>query len=70
MKTVKYKGLTYDVPEGTKSMATDANGEVYAHPVKPYVQRDIWYASKRGVEQESTRVYPKDWKDSLVEIEE
>ena len=42
MKTVKYRGNEYNIPEWVSYIATDENGGVWGFEDKPYSSRGYW----------------------------
>jgi len=75
MKTIKYMGREYEVPDWAKFIATDEDGPTFVFSHKPGLYGNVWLlAGLPALETKWARVGGEDgdlwdnWKDSLVEI--
>lgn len=66
MKTVKFEGQEYEVPEWCHWMARDEGGQVYAFEIQPYLNQAT-FRTESGNVCEVTPTIP-DWRESKVKV--
>lgn len=66
MKTINYRGMTFEVEDHFKYVATDADGSIYAYEHKPFADGDEWFNSGKDVK--CLKVADEEWRDSLENI--
>lgn len=72
MKTIKYMGREYGVPDWAKFIATDEDGDIYVYETMPHPEEDAcsgyWEQNKGQVMLLGNTGF--NWQETLVEIEE
>lgn len=68
MKTINDRGMTFEVEDHFKYIATDADGEVFAFEHAPWLDGDCeqWFVEKGRVKLLHTPCH--DWRESLENI--
>lgn len=68
MKTINYCGMTFEVEDRFKYIATDADGDIFAFEHEPWTEcdSDQWFVSKGGYKLIYKPNYK--WRESLENI--
>lgn len=64
MKTINYCGMTFEVEDHFKYIATDRDGEIWLYECKPEVYGDHWMSSDGSFKKLTT---VENWRRSLRE---
>lgn len=65
MKTINYCGMTFEVEDRFKYVATDSNGDIWVYEIEPEVCDDHWMSSD-GCYKKLITI--NNWEDSLENI--
>lgn len=71
-KTVKYFGITLEVPRDVKYLAVDGDGRLYSYQNKPEnnIALDFWYDSAECYLVGEVDLEGQDWRETLREFAE
>lgn len=65
MKTINYRGMTFEVEDRFKYVATDADGDVWVYECKPEAYWGGWMFNDGWCKKVTT---VENWEDSLENI--